>query len=80
MNGLPGVNLAGKTFFTANDDHAYGWELWSTDGTTSGTKLVRDINPGRENSTPEDLTTADGKLFFRAWDGVHGIELWRATP
>ena len=75
------TELDGKLFFTANDDIT-GQELWVTDGTESGTQLVKDINPfnnfsGRSNfGGPENLIVFDGKLFFTAPDGVRGIGFW----
>jgi ELWxxDGT repeat protein len=81
----PGVSIGGTGYFTAREavpyrERAYGYELWATDGTRAGTKLVRDVYPGRKDSTPGGLTRVGGKLFFSATDGVHGIELWEATP
>jgi len=38
---------------------------------------VEDINPGR-NSYPGSLTDVGDTLFFRADDGAHGLELWKA--
>src|ERR671920_892253 len=56
----------------------YGEELWKSDGTTSGTKIVKDIVPGPGDSGPEDIvSTAPRTTFFRAWDKKHGEELWR---
>src|SRR5215218_8227341 len=56
----------------------YGEELWKSDGTTSGTKIVKDIVPGPGVSDPEDIvSTAPRTTFFRAWDKKHGEELWR---
>src|SRR5215217_5690631 len=56
----------------------YGEELWKSDGTTSGTKVVKDIVPGPGVSDPEDIvSTAPRTTFFRAWDKKHGEELWR---
>jgi ELWxxDGT repeat protein len=52
-NGVPGSSLffgssfadvAGTLFFAASDA-VHGAELWRSDGTTSGTLLVRDVNP-----------------------------------
>ena len=40
--------LNGELQFTATDG-ASGFELWKTDGTTAGTVLVKDINPGAGN-------------------------------
>ncbi|CAN5654843.1 hypothetical protein BH10BAC3_BH10BAC3_04470 [soil metagenome] len=62
-------------FFTALDLNAYGAELWKTNGTEVGTKLVKDINP-YYSSYPNNLTDVKGTLFFFADDGVHGNELW----
>jgi ELWxxDGT repeat protein len=69
-----------KLYFTARNG-INGKELWVTDGTTAGTQLVTDLNPGssyRQNngSLPDDLTVSNNKLFFTANDGVNGRELW----
>src|SRR5215208_484826 len=56
----------------------YGEELWKSDGTKSGTKVVKDIVPGPGDSGPEDIvSTAPRTTFFRAWDKNHGEELWK---
>ena len=49
-----------------------------SDGTPSGTQLLKDINPGSGDafSFPNDITVLNGKLFFHANDGVNGNELW----
>lgn len=67
---------AGRLYFSAEGE-SEGFELWSTDGTAEGTRLVRDINPGGASS-PEGFTVAGGKLYFSANDGAHGIELWES--
>ena len=61
-------------------------ELWKSDGTTAGTVLVKDINPGLTagypnvpaSSEPYGLTALDGQLLFTANDGIHGDELWKS--
>ena len=69
------VRAGGLVCFTATDgDH--GRELWVTDGTTDGTRLVKDIRPGSAGSAPKALTRVGSRLFFTADDGVHGRELW----
>ena len=67
----------GKLFFTATQD-ATGYELWSTDGTTSGTNLVKDIlpGPGSANAGLYGMTSYHGKLYFAADDSVNGSQLW----
>jgi len=58
-------------------DRTNGRELWITDGTSGGTRLVRGINPGSDGSDPRLFTPiGDGRAFFTADDGVNGRELW----
>lgn len=60
------VESGGLLYFLANDG-ATGTELWRTDGTTDGTILVKDINPGIGGSDPLRLTDVNGTLFFYAY-------------
>ncbi len=46
----------------------------SSDGTSAGTTMVKDINPFG-NSDPTSLTALNGLLFFSADDGT-GRRLW----
>ncbi len=65
----------GRLFFVANDPD-YGSELWTTDGTSAGTVMLRDMNEGAADSAPQLVLAANGKLWFSADDGIHGRELW----
>jgi ELWxxDGT repeat protein len=38
--------------------------------------MVADLFPGIDSSRPENLIVAGGALYFTAYDGVHGRELW----
>lgn len=64
-------------FFVLNDDQ-HGIELWRSDGSTLGTHIVKDINPGAGSSSPNHFVLLDSILFFTADDATHGIELWRS--
>jgi ELWxxDGT repeat protein len=59
------------------DDGSSGYELWKSDGTSAGTAMVKDINPGNTSSGPDHLWVTSTQVFFVADDGVHGDELWR---
>ncbi|OJT18684.1 hypothetical protein BO221_38745 [Archangium sp. Cb G35] len=63
-----------KVFFVATEA-VHGRELWVSDGTSTGTQLVLDINPGGGSSSPNQLVLGDGGLYFRANDGL-GERLW----
>jgi ELWxxDGT repeat protein len=39
--------------------------------------MVKNINPSG-SSSPRWLTNAQGRLFFSAYDPVHGRELWKS--
>ncbi len=58
-----------RTFFVASD-REHGRELWVTDGTAAGTRMVADLVPGPSSSGPVRLTSAYGWLIFRAMDAL----------
>ncbi len=56
---------------------AHGREVWISDGTSAGTRLVRDIFPGPRDSSPESFfEISPGRVIFVADDGLTGAELW----
>lgn len=63
----PFVGAGGRVYFVG----AWG-QLWASDGTAAGTRLVQQIG----GSSPDSLTRAGDTLYFMADDGVHGRELW----
>ncbi|MCP4760716.1 MAG: hypothetical protein GY870_02970 [archaeon] len=75
-NGTADILYFGAT------DRTSGSELWRSDGTESGTYIVKDINPGSGYSSPNDLTVMNNGtvdiLYFGATDATSGYELWRS--
>jgi ELWxxDGT repeat protein len=67
--------VGGRLMFAA-DDGDHGVELWTSDGTEVGTRLVKDVSPGSEDASPFYLTAMKGRVYFSAEDGLHGRELW----
>ncbi|MBZ4370716.1 ELWxxDGT repeat protein [Corallococcus sp. AS-1-6] len=69
--------VGARLFFTMNDP-VVGRELWVTDGTAAGTRLVKDITPGIESSSLSNFNSLGGALsFFRTT--ASGMELWRSN-
>lgn len=53
-----------------------GYELYQSDGTILGTKIVKDLNTGSDGSDPVYLTLIGKTLYFVANDGVKGPEIY----
>jgi ELWxxDGT repeat protein len=71
-------NFNGK-FFMIADDSVHGYEPWITDGTATGTKLVKDIFKNKGSSIALDSFTfiySQQGLYFTANDNTTGNELW----
>ena len=64
-----------RIVFTASGG-VYGTELWISDGTATGTYLLHDTYPGPSSGSPDQLTIADGNLYFVSNNGINGRELW----
>ncbi|OYX69251.1 MAG: hypothetical protein B7Y95_18650, partial [Rhizobiales bacterium 32-66-11] len=65
------------TVYVRADDGSHGTELWVTDGTAAGTKLLKDINPGSTNASFSGFfDIGGGKFAIAVDDGTHGNELW----
>ncbi len=87
-----GVVLSPGLLVFAADDGVHGRELWASDGTETGTRLVLDINPrtlpqpppnacdNRHQtglpSNPLDFAPLGQGAIFTADDGAHGREPW----
>jgi ELWxxDGT repeat protein len=71
-NGL----VSGGFLYFAGNDGVHGRELWRSDGSTTGTSLVADVQPGPGGSWPSGFTALGGSVLFQADDGTHGAEPW----
>ncbi len=74
----PFTKINNRLYFTSSDN-TYGEELWETDGTKHGTKLVKDINEGVASSSPKNLIVFNKTLYFTATDSIKGEELFSYT-
>jgi len=71
--------------FASNQELAYftvpnttfGSELWATDGTYNGTRLLKDICPGTCGSLIHDMLPWGSDMLFFAQDSLPGGGLWR---
>jgi ELWxxDGT repeat protein len=78
------IEVDGKVLFAASEavKGTSGRELWSTDGTTEGTRRLLDLYPGDCeptfpcSSAPGQMVRYGGRLWFAATDGRRGRELW----
>src|SRR5262245_9223246 len=57
---------AGNSLYFVAEDAMHGRELWKSDGTATGTMLLKDINPGTGRYGPSNLTNINGTIFFTA--------------
>ncbi|HEV8199969.1 MAG TPA: hypothetical protein VGS03_08105 [Candidatus Polarisedimenticolia bacterium] len=76
--------LSGGLVYFLADDGEHGFELWRTDGTTAGTFLLQDIQPGPGSpfGTQNTFYYVDGAtlgatFYFRATSAAAGAELWK---
>lgn len=72
---LPTRSAGARVIFLAGDDQ-HGHEPWVTDGTPKGTRLLRDLCPGRCSSSASVVASFGSRLILRASDSAHGAELW----
>ena len=72
-----GVVLNGKYIFSGSTA-ATGSEIYITNGTVAGTKLVKDIFPGTTGSDPDaGFAVLGNYVYFTAVTAAGGRELWR---
>ena len=76
ISDIGSLTAVGSTLYFTASDGTNGRELWKSDGTASGTVMVKDINSGSSDSSPSYLAVVGNTLYFQATDGTNGSELW----
>lgn len=70
------ITAVGNRVFFVADDGNTGRELWTSDGTRAGTRLVRDLYPGSESSDPRDFLVKGNELYVSATNQDDDRELY----
>jgi ELWxxDGT repeat protein len=74
---IPVTAVLNGVLYFSGTDMAGGTELWATDGTDAGTRLVKDIYPGAVSSTPDDrFVVFNNRIYFSAATPDNGREMW----
>lgn len=71
------IKFNNSLYLAGQENTTTGMELWKSDGSLATTTLVKDINVGSGNSSPDYLTVVNNSLFFTANNGTLGNELWK---
>lgn len=74
MSTTPFAVFNGEFYF-GGVDTLKGLQLWKTDGSLSGTVLLKQINMSGD-AYPSVFTVMGSKLYFTANDGIKGFEIW----
>ncbi|MCA8968876.1 MAG: hypothetical protein KDC95_03805 [Planctomycetes bacterium] len=70
------VHFGGEVIFTA--EGAEGREVWKSDGTKAGTRLVKDVFQGDASSWPHSFTVVGSHVYFAARSlDSRNEELWK---
>jgi ELWxxDGT repeat protein len=78
----PHFATIGRSIIFPADDGIHGAELWVSDGTAEGTRMLRDIHVGAAGSAlytgwlVDAEIGPDGRLYFLANDGINGAAIW----
>jgi ELWxxDGT repeat protein len=67
----------GELYFTAIAP-TRGRELWQSDGTRRGTRILGEVRPGKGRSGISEITPIGKTVYFAAQTPRHGDELWIA--
>ena len=71
----PLTEAGGRLFFFA-EDVVHGRELWVSNGTAEGTKLVRELVPGTQGLPHTELLAWRDRVWFRSEIAGDGTRIW----
>ena len=70
------ATAAGRLFASIDGRNSRGRELWTSNLTSSGTTMLKDIDSGADSSTPHNWISFGGRVYFSASNAQSGEELW----
>lgn len=65
-------SLNGMLFFIADNNQGFGYEVWVSDGTSTGTFMLVDANPGSLSTFYSAMASFNNMVLFSSWRS-----LWR---
>ncbi|HEY8657667.1 MAG TPA: T9SS type A sorting domain-containing protein [Hanamia sp.] len=78
IKAVLGGELLNGNYIFAGISLNCGTEIFITDGSKGGTKIIKDIIPGTTGSAPDaDMAILNGYVYFTAATPLEGRELWR---
>ena len=77
--GPSGITKMGDKLVFAGNDGIHSWEPWITDGTVSGTYMVKDVRPEEctvNENTGEETCNNYGSLTYQDFSGINRDDYW----
>lgn len=71
--------ISNNTLFFSAYNSVNGNELWKTNGTINGTRIVKDIVIGSGSANPYNLTDVNGTLYFTSVELNNWNGLWKSN-
>ena len=71
--------VSGGVMYFAATTAAHGRELWRTDGTPEGTRLVADAVPGPEGSHPLHIVEHGGEIYYSGMSPNYRVGVYRVA-
>lgn len=79
FRAISSLVVFGSVVYFNGDDGNTGAELWVSDGTAAGTKVIAELYPGAPGGNPQNIVvTANNTIYFSAHT-PSGRELWKSN-